>query len=76
MGVPAQRRDLLYLWKIFLEIEEEAAGGNSIAVYGAGFEGSGESLNMRLENLNDRGVEQRRARVVFSAARETELWLE
>src|SRR6266571_9521266 len=73
MGITAQRRELRHLRKILLEIGKEAPNGNSVALYSAGSQGSGQSLNMSFENLTDEGMGQWRVRVV---AGETELSLE
>jgi hypothetical protein len=51
MGIAAQLRDLVKLWKGGAEIRQKLARGVSIAVYRAGAEGEGERPDLRFEDL-------------------------
>jgi hypothetical protein len=53
MGIAAQLGELAHLWKIRLEIEEEAMGGDSIVSVG-----SGESLDASVKDLGEFLVKQ------------------
>jgi hypothetical protein len=65
--ITVQFRELVHQRKIPLETGKEAPGGNSIAMYGAGSQGSRECLNLRVKNLTEYGVGQWGTLVVSAA---------